>query len=469
VFPDTKVILLEQNYRSTRNIIEAANALIAHNDSRRGKTLWSSNQMGRKVAVHELADQEKEAVFVAENILNLVTKFNFRYRDFAVLYRTKAQSNILENVFSKSAVPHRLLSGIRFYDHAEVKDIISYLRFIHNTNDIVSLKRIINVPRRGIGDATVEKIQSLSQQTDRELFDIIENCAEFDEIRRNYSKLSGFTRLIRSLQDFANDHLPSETVGKVIEDSGYMETLAGEENEERRKNVEELISSALLYEEKAFEPTLSGFLEELALVSDIDNYDETSNSVVLMTVHAAKGLEFPVVFLVGMEENLFPSPRSTMNRSDLEEERRLAYVAMTRAKSELYITHCHQRTLYGRTGMNPISRFIKEIPENLLNFVRMQPAANRSYQNQLDSSMKIFSVPSFEKRAVSKPNFPSLKKEKESFVLFQNGDRVIHAIFGSGTILEAKSYGGDILYRIRFDNAGEKKLMATYAKLKKGS
>ena len=363
-YPDATVIYLEQNYRSTKSIIEAANAVIANNRSRRGKTLWSKGQVGRKVAVRQLEDQEKEAVFIAESISLMVEREKYRFKDFAVLYRTKAQSNILETVFTKSGLPHRLLSGMRFYDHAEVKDILAYLRFIHNKNDFVSMSRIINVPKRGIGQATVDKLRSLSESTGIPVYTLLHSADQHDDLKRSAGKLKEFYALIESLTNFSADHFPSELVHKVIDQSGYMESLIGDENEERRKNVDELVSSARFYEDKNEHPSLCGFLEEIALVSDVDNYDRSSDSAVLMTVHAAKGLEFPVVFLAGMEEGLFPSPQSSGTEADLEEERRLAYVAMTRAKEELFITCCHHRMLYGRTNANEISRFVQEIPEN---------------------------------------------------------------------------------------------------------
>ncbi len=477
-FKNTNVVLLEQNYRSTKCIISAANAVIANNESRRGKTLWSSGSAGRRVAVRQLEDQEKEAVYIAETISELVAREGRRFRDFAVLYRTKAQSNILETVFTKSALPHRLLSGLRFYDHAEVKDILAYLRFIHNKSDFISMSRIINVPKRGIGQATVDKVKFIASSTGTSVYDVLRHCGDYEEIKRSYAKVSGFVRLIDLLSDFSSEHLPSELVHKIIDESGYMETLIGDENEERRKNVDELISSARYYEERSEHPTLCGFLEEIALVSDVDNYDKSADSAVLMTVHAAKGLEFPVVFLAGMEENLFPSPQSAATLSDLEEERRLAYVAMTRAKEELFITCCHHRMLYGRTNANDISRFIREIPENYLDMQEFQPQAKSEYDFYKSGNdfyhPKVYSVTTFQKKVSAtsnyktpKPNFSSPNPQKTE--RFSKDDRVIHSIFGAGTILDTKDYGSDTLYVIRFDHAGEKKLMATYAKLKKES
>lgn len=473
-FANTKVVFLEENYRSTKSIVEAANGLIAHNKSRRGKVLRSSAFPGKAVVFHQLMDQEKEALYLVDTINEKVIGKQCRYRDIAILYRTRAQGNVLETVFTKSGVPHRLLAGLRFYDHAEVKDIIAYLRLIQNKKDLVSLNRIINVPRRGIGQTTLEKIHSIAAQTNTDSYFVLANSNQYDEIKRNYAKLSEFSRLIDDLSAFSQCHLPSETVHAVIDRTGYMETLLGDENEERRKNVDELISSARFYEEKEDHPTLLGFLEEIALVSDVDNYDENSDSVVMMTIHASKGLEFPIVFLVGMEENLFPSAQSAYLESDLEEERRLAYVAMTRAERELYLTGAYQRMIYGKTGVNPVSRFVEEIPDRYLFKELYDANRERAFDHYLNSGYQrptIHSVSTFDRRSTATIPSPlsnrySEQKKEEKPASFNAGDRVIHGIFGSGTILEAKKYGSDTLYRIQFDHVGEKKLMGTYAKLK---
>lgn len=470
-YPDAKIILLEQNYRSTKSIITAANALISQNLSRRGKTLWSDNEIGRLPRVFQLENQEKEALFLVDEINRLTVGNDFQYKDIAILYRTRAQANVLETVFTKSGLPHRLLAGLRFYDHAEVKDMIAYLRFLHNKSDFVSFSRIINVPRRGIGQATVDKIREISAEQNLDFYEVIARANEFPDLKRSSSKLSEFYNLIQSLTDFCEEHSPSEIVHEVIDRTGYMLTLLGDENEERRKNVDELISSATFFEEKNEEgtATLSGFLEEIALITDVDNYDKNANSVVMMTVHAAKGLEFPIVFLVGMEENLFPSPQSSNTEEDLEEERRLAYVAMTRAKQQLFITCCHHRMIYGKTNSNDISRFIREIPEDYLKIKLYQPDA---YRPRLEDQFgfkpsTVYKVNTFEKRPAPKPPQAGYKSPAASKpIVFSQGDRVSHGIFGLGTIISAKSYAADTLYEIEFDKGGRKKLMATYAKLK---
>ncbi len=470
-YPDAKVILLEQNYRSTKSIITAANALIANNSSRRGKTLWSDNEVGRQPRVTQLENQEKEALFLVDEINRLTVGNNYKYKDIAILYRTRAQANILETIFTKSGLPHRLLAGLRFYDHAEVKDMIAYLRFLHNKADFVSFSRIINVPRRGIGQTTVDKIRDIANENNLDFYDVLARANEFPDLKRSYAKLSEFYSLIQSLTEFCEDHTPSEIVHQVIDRSGYMLTLVGDENEERRKNVDELISSATFFEEKheGGSATLSEFLEEIALVTDVDNYDKSANSVVMMTIHAAKGLEFPIVFLVGMEENLFPSPQSCGNEADLEEERRLAYVAMTRAKEQLFITCCHHRMLYGKTNSNDLSRFLREIPEEHIIIELFQPNA---FKPNLEDRYgfkpsTVYKVNGFEQRSSASPASTAQKTpQSQKPMVFSAGERVSHGIFGQGTIISAKNYAADTLYEIDFDKAGRKKLMATYAKLK---
>lgn len=466
-YPGTRIILLEQNYRSTKSILEAANALIAHNDSRRGKSLWCDNDVGKKVAVRQLEDQEKEAVYIADKIGFLVMQKKYAYRDFAILYRTKAQSNILETIFTKSGIPHRLLSGTRFYEHAEVKDVIAYLRLIANPADFVSFSRIINVPRRGIGQTTVDKIRSLSDENGKSPLEIISQAGSYDALRRSEDKLTAFYRLIRTLTDISTDRTVTELLSAVLDKTDYLSTLEGKENEEKRENVQELFSSVKAYESRAEEPSLAGFLEELALLSDVDDYDEKADAVVLMTIHAAKGLEFPVVFISGMEENIFPSPKSTASEEDLEEERRLAYVAMTRAKKELFITCTQHRMLYGRTGFNDVSRFIREIPEKFLDMEIRASEPRRSVSGD-DFFLPRSRRSAFSDRRAVDPvrkqscTTPPLKAE--SFVV---GDSVKHDIFGIGTVLAVKRYGSDTMYEIRFNSGETKKLMGTYAKLKR--
>lgn len=475
-FTDATVILLEQNYRSHRCIINAANAVIANNKSRRGKTLWSENPLGRTIEFRQLASPEKEAEYIAETVRFVVENNHYRFRDIAILYRTKAQSNILETVFAKSGLPHRLLSGTRFYDHAEVKDILAYLRFLYNKSDFISFSRIINVPRRGIGDATLEKMKNIAEQNGVGFYDVLQQAEQYEELKRSRVKLAEFSDFIQDLTDFAANHSPAAIVNEIIEKTRYMEMLAGDENEDRRKNVEELVSTAVLFEHKNEDASLGSFLEEIALVSDVDNYDHEANSVVLMTIHAAKGLEFPLVFLAGLEENLFPSPKSSATDEDLEEERRLAYVAMTRAKEELIITSAYQRMTYGKTNVNPISRFVSEIPEEFILKHLFKPTSQtRSFTSDFysfksPSPAKIYTASPFDQRTATRsaaakptPKAPT----KAELVRFVPQDRVSHGIFGDGTILEAKDVGSDILYKIRFDHCGEKKLMATYARLKK--
>ncbi|MBQ3865889.1 MAG: UvrD-helicase domain-containing protein [Clostridia bacterium] len=475
-YPNTKVVMLEQNYRSTKSILDAANALIAHNGSRRGKTLWCAGATGKKVAVRQLEDQEKEAVYIADKIGFLTMQKLYQYGDFAVLYRTKAQSNALETVFTKSGIPHRLLSGLRFLDRAEVKDVVAYLRLVANPADTVSLSRVINVPRRSIGQATVDKVISLAKEENVTAFEILSRADHYEELKRSAVKLNGFYDLIRSLRAYAKDASPSEILQKVLDRTGYLDTLQGDENEEKRQNVQELFSSTKFYETHTDEPSLTGFLEDQALVSEIDNYDEAANAVVLMTVHAAKGLEFPVVFLTGMEENIFPSPRSTQNEADVEEERRLAYVAMTRAKNELFITFTQHRMLYGHTNFNELSRFIREIPDKYLDVEWCKTQAPIAFGDRDDFFLpprripQRQSAPVRERSAPPKPSHrpsPAAAPARSAREKFRPGDLVAHPSFGDGQIVSAKDYGSDTLYEIRFANGATKKLMATYANLSK--
>ena len=476
-FSHCKVIKLEQNYRSTRCIIDAAGAVIENNKSRRGKSLWSGAGRGDLIKIHQLRDQEAEAVFITDTIHSLIAENQYQYSNFAVLYRTKAQSNSLETVFAKSGLPYRLLGGLRFTDRAEVKDVLAYLRFTQNHQDFISFARIINVPRRGIGQTTIQKVQSICGQKNLPLYEVLKSADQFEELQRSSAKLKAFCDLIDHLTEFSKEHLPSEVFHETLDRSGYFQTLLGTENEDKKNNVEELLSSAKIYEERNEDPTLEGFLEEMALISDIDNYDGSANAVSLMTIHAAKGLEFSTVFLSGMEENLFPSPQSINTTEDLEEERRLFYVAMTRAKNRLFITCTRSRMLYGRTSYNDVSRFVKEIPPKFTELTLYTPSQEEDATPwEGKDYVRVYSVNGFDRdsstqnayRRYKLPrNTPFAEKKKpEPVRFFEEGDRVVHAVFGAGYIQKATKYGSDTLYQICFDHAGTKKLMATYAKLK---
>lgn len=469
-YPDAKVIFLEQNYRSTKRILESANAVIENNVNRRGKKLWSDNDTGDHVRVVQLENQEKEAQYIAEQIHLQLRRNLVQYYDTAILYRTRAQSNALETALTKAGIPHRVLAGHRFYDHAEIKDILAYLRLIKNQKDFVSLSRVINSPRRGIGLTTVEKIKNISEQEQLPVFTVLQNAAQYDELKRSASKLQEFAQLIQYFVSFSCTNLPSRLIHEVINKTAYMDTLSGDENEEKRNNIEELLSSVTRFETENPDGTLSDYLEEVALVSEVDNMNDDENAVTMMTVHAAKGLEFGVVYIAGMEENIFPSAQSAGTESELEEERRLAYVAMTRAKYTLYLTCCHHRLMYGRTNYNKPSRFLDELPEDNIKKTLYVPEEKIDYDcfNPANFQRRVFSVSNFDERPKTPMNVPDPRqviREKKPMKTYKKGERVKHTIFGNGTILNASKVGSDTLYEIQFDQVGIKKIMGTYAKL----
>ena len=465
--PGTKIIKLEQNYRSTENILNAANSVIRNNFGRRGKELWCDAGEGEKVYIKEVQTQNDEGKFIVNKIMELFVREKRVYGDFAVLYRTNAQSNNIENILMRSGIPYRVLCGNRFYDRKEIKDVLAYLQVINNPDDDLRLKRIINEPKRKIGDITVDALGLIADTEGKSLFSVMEHAAEYPSVSKSASKLDAFCRLIRDLRDMAKKVPLHELAENTVNLSGYRDMLlAAETNGEssdRRENVDEFISNILEYEETHGEDaSLSGFLEEIALVTDIDNYDSEADAVTLMTIHSAKGLEFPIVFLPGMEEGIFPGQQSAIDENELEEERRLAYVAITRAKVRLFMTHARERLLYGKTQYNPPSRFIKEIDEEYKEDVRIlrpQTSGQSPYfaKRQPHISAELFAKPS----AVG-----NIGKAKQTEV-FSVGDRVCHAVFGAGTVLSVREMGADTLYEIAFDNVGTKKLMATYAKLRK--
>lgn len=463
---DTKIIKLEENYRSTSNILNAANSVIRNNFGRRGKELWTKGEEGKKVLVKQFETQNDEAKFIANKIMELMIREKKKYGDFAVLYRTNAQSNALETVFAKSGMPYRVIGGHRFFDRKEVKDILAYLSVVNNPSDNLRLERIINEPKRKIGEATMTAVRRIAEDYGASIFDVMENASKYPMIAKAQSKFQMFVILIRGLQRMAEKEKLSTVVRAAIEKSGYLDMLRqAEENgegSERRENVEELISVAIEYEESHVDATLRGFLEEVALVSDIDNYDESSEAVVLMTIHSAKGLEFPVVFLPGMEEGVFPSQQSALIKEELEEERRLAYVALTRAEQRVYALCAKERLLFGKTLYNPKSRFLDEIGEEykVEEILEQKP----KYRTEFGEKTKKFSLSNEFTSKSSLTSEVGKTKKVESFVA---GDRVKHYMFGEGKVLSVREMGADVLYEIAFDKAGTKKLMATYAKLLK--
>ena len=459
-YPNAHVVKLEQNYRSTSNILNAANAVIAHNRGRKGKNLWTSKDGGDLIFSFVGQNERDEARFIAGQISDRVKK-GAKFSDCAILYRTNAQSRVLEEMLLQYAVPYRVLAGLRFYDRKEIKDIIAYLRIIHNPADSVSLKRIINEPKRGIGAASIEKAENIAAENDITLFETVLFANEYNELSRAAIKMVEFGRLIKTFQKAAEVTHVSDLVARVLNESGYMAMLELENSVESRTridNINEFMSAVTEYEKSAENPSLGGFLENVALVSEIDAYDEDQDACVLMTVHSAKGLEFPVVFVAGLEDGLFPSARSNTDE-DIEEERRLCYVAITRAKETLYVTQARQRTIFGKTTPAFPSRFYKEIPVEYIKDV--SPAIDRAVKTATETFRR--SAPFAE--TYKKPT--SVKAENVSGSTFTTGDRVSHAKFGEGVIKAVTPFERDALLEIEFDTVGIKRLMAAYAKLKK--
>lgn len=467
-FKNTKTIRLEQNYRSTDVILNAANGVISHNVGRKGKTLWTSRKGGEKIVLRACSDQNEEARYIVSQIQELVAKGKYSYRDCAILYRTNAQSNIIERTFAKSGVPYRMLGGLRFNDRKEIRDIVAYLQFINNPADQERMRRIINEPKRKIGAATVSAVEIIALEQGCSVFDVMLNADRYPALSRSSVRLNEFARMIEGLRRLLSTDISLEAfVKQVLDKTGYRQMLidGGEEEKERVENLEEFISGVIEYEEHNDEPTLLGFLEENALVSEVDKYDEDADASVMMTIHSAKGLEFPVVFLPGMEDGIFPGMQNILGSADeMEEERRLAYVAITRAKDRLFLLRAKNRMLYGRTSCNPMSRFVEEIPTELIEeeipytpIYDRQPKTYYSVsepQSRNDSGFTLFTP-------------PPAKREASKAPMLREGDRVLHLTFGEGEILSVRPMGSDTLYEVVFDRVGTKKLMGNYARLKK--
>ncbi|MBR1779360.1 MAG: UvrD-helicase domain-containing protein [Clostridia bacterium] len=460
-FKNAMVIRLEQNYRSSQNILSAANEVIKNNNSRKSKTLWTENPEGEKLHVHTAANETDEAEYIANNILDDVSKGR-QYSDFAVLYRVNAQSNSLEKMFIKSGIPYRIIGGHRFYERKEIKDMLAYLSVVNNPNDEVRLKRIINQPKRSIGSRTLERLYELGASTGESLLHLMRHAEEYTDLQRYSNKLKKFAALIDELINFAEseDYSLHKLYEVILEKTDYKNYLLAEkdESENRIKNIEELLSNILKYEEEYGEnATLPGFLEEVSLFTDVDNFDSDSNAVTLMTMHSAKGLEFPIVYLPGFEEGVFPGAQTLYNESEIEEERRLAYVGMTRAKEKLYITKAQMRMIFGSTSRYKPSRFLLEIPQDLI----IATESDKPIQNFVQflskpkTTLVIKNLGKF-----SRPQPKNIEK-------YINGDKVNHKVFGRGTIISATAMGNDTLIEISFDKVGNKKLMANFAKLER--
>ena len=458
------VIRLEQNYRSTQNILDAANGVIKNNRERKGKTLWTQNPRGDKIVLRSCMSERDEASFIADTILDEVSKGR-KYSDFAVLYRMNAQSNSIEQSFSRSGVPYRLIGGHRFYDREEIKDILAYLQFINNPSDDIRLRRIINKPKRGIGDTTVNKASDIAAVNGDSLYDVICRSDENVSLQRASNKLKEFCMMMDELIALGQreDVSIEEIYTAVLERTGYISWLKKEkeDSDNRVENIDELLSNILKYEEdNGEEASLSGFLEEIALFTDIDNYDTQADSVVLMTLHSAKGLEFPVVFIPGMEDGIFPGNQSILMEEELQEERRLAYVGITRAKEKLYLLHASERMMFGSTQRNRVSRFTNEIPAELLevssSFVRKQPQQG--------------TVPAYQSRTSGFASHTSARSAAGGYAAaptLKIGDVVKHKAFGQGLIVNAVPIGNDTMLEIAFESVGTKRIMQNFAKLEK--
>ena len=460
----SRVIRLEQNYRSTQSILNAANAVIAHNLGRKGKRLWTANGGGDPITIYEASDEGAEANYVAGQIFRKSKGKSFK--DFAVLYRTNAQSNALEFAFKRNAIPYRVIGGTRFFDRAEVKDMLSYLCVINNRADDLRLKRIINNPPRGLGAKTIETAERMAHAAGQSLYSIVCDPYSYASLEKPAMKLLQFSALIEGLAELLDEGMSlGDFYEEVMLRTGYaamLEAKPTEENKTRLENVRELKSSINAYVENADSPTLAGFLEEIALYTDIEQYNEGDDAVVMMTMHSAKGLEFPHVFLVGFEDGLFPGMRAIGDSEEMEEERRLCYVAITRAKQTLTISHARQRMLYGRTNAALPSRFLREIPEEI---TEKKGAVTRPAEPRF-SFNEDFRRPAYAtapKKTVSELSSISREPAKTAYLELSKGDMVQHAAFGRGMVLSVMKMGGDALLEIAFDQIGTKKLMAKTA------
>ena len=465
-YPNAKVIRLEQNYRSTKNILNAANAVISNNEERKGKTLWTENPEGDKIQIHTSSNEQDEAGFVATTILEQIAKGR-KYSDFAVLYRMNSQSNILEKVFVKSGIPYRIIGGHRFYERREIRDMIAYLSVINNPSDEIRLRRIVNQPKRSIGDKTIATASEIAGALGESLLEVLGRADEFDSLRRASVKLKAFYDMMQELIDANDDESVSlhELYELILEKTGYIEALRGEkeEAETRIENINELASNLLKFqEENGEEATLSAFLEEVSLMTDIDNYDETADTVVMMTMHSAKGLEFPVVFLPGFEEGIFPGLQAIYDPNEIQEERRLCYVAITRAKESLYLLNADSRMLFGSTSRNRPSRFSLEIPLDLINKTREQDWR----KPDLGTKMPVAETELRRKSATAAMHFGQVTPPARSGNVFKTGDMVQHKTFGKGLVISATPMGNDVLLEIAFEQ-GTKKLRANFARLAK--
>ena len=497
-FPDATVIKLEQNYRSTQNILDAANAVIANNQGRKEKRLWTDNGAGDKITFEQLDTAAEEADFVARDIARRVRKGEYQYKDCAILYRTNAQSRLFEERFITANIPYKIFGGVNFYARKEVKDLLAYLKTIDNGQDDLAVRRIINIPKRGIGAASINKVALYAQEQEISFYDALCVAEQVPGLGKAAAKIRPFVLFIQSMKAKAKLLSVADLLQEVIETTGYVRELEAEgtdEAEARIENIDELISKAVDYAEGEEAPTLNGFLENVALVADIDSFDENSDYVVLMTLHSAKGLEFPNVYLAGLEDGLFPSYMSITSdnsQAEIEEERRLAYVGITRAKKNLTITSARVRMVRGQTQYGKVSRFVREIPPELLSGKIYEPKTKEDpiEQSTFQKARKAFrTVPSyggsgygkevgegygstFHSSKATKPVYTKVENQRDfgsagGALSYQVGDRVRHIKFGDGEVMAIVSGGRDYEVTVDFDKAGTKKMFASFAKLKK--
>lgn len=479
-YKGAKVIRLEENYRSTQNILDGANAVISHNKNRKGKTLFTRSGSGDKIVYKTVMSESEESQYIIDEIVKNVNN-GMKYSDHAILYRMNAQSRNLEVMLTKSGISHRIIGGHRFFDRKEIKDILSYLAVINNPSDNVRLRRIINVPKRAIGETMFANVLEIGAGLGMSAFEVCERADEFQKTSRSASKLMNFTKMIRDFQECIENGMGlNDLLQEVLDVTKYLDYLQEEPEtyEDRVNNIKELSSMFIKYEEESEDANLSEFLEDVALISDIDSYNEDEDAVVLMTLHSAKGLEFPIVFIPGMEEGIFPGNQSMFSEEDLEEERRLAYVGITRAKKKLYLISSQQRMLYGQTSRNMPSRFLREIPSSVIDdqsvvarrstgFTTPRTAYANASRNELGYSSHN-KIGSYTQSSSSAHKFGQAgNAAQKNNIDFKVGDTVCHKSFGTGTVLTVTPMGGDMLLEVAFDKAGTKKMMANYARLEK--
>ena len=485
-FPGTKIIKLEQNYRCTGSILNVANSVIKNNETKYEKKLWTKNEKGNLPTVHRAEDEYDEARYIVEEIHRLKREEYYKYKDFAILYRMNTQSRAIEEILVREDIPYKIVGGLKFYERKEIKDIIAYLRLIHNTNDNLSLIRIINEPKRGIGKTSLDNVQKLAEQTGTSMYEIIKSAEQYG-LNRVFANSREFIQIIEELKGLEEKVEISELIKETLNKTGYTKALEIEntvEAENRIENLEEFLTVAIEFEEQEADATLGDFLESITLSSDIDNLEDEQDSVTLMTLHSAKGLEFPVVFLVGMEEGIFPGYKSIGEPKELEEERRLCYVGITRAKNELFLTCAKRRTIFGSTNCNQISRFVEEIPNDCAK--GLEEIENQAINNFEDSKFNFTYGGKVTTTKIEKSEIPisqkntsfnfrsaesflnNLNKKEETNIdisIYKAGNRVYHKKFGEGTINYVEQEGDDLKVDITFDKVGHKRLMAKFAGL----